>query len=435
MKELTSWLLLAIMFLSIFGCSNNKEETPSNKQVIENNVVTLKIYNFKVEMAQQLEELVKEYEEDNPGIKIVIETCGGGCDYSAELKTKFSSGDQPDIFFVAGYSDLDLWIEHLEDLSDQPWVADLVDIAKEPMTKEDKLYGMPLNLEGWGYIYNKDLFAQAGINDLPKTFSELEAVAKRLQSAGITPFENGYGEWWILGNHFLNMAFAQQNNPLDYVNEVKLKKGKFSENKSFNEWVNLLDLTIKYGQENPLQTDYSTQVTSFANGKAAMIQQGNWVQLQLLNLNPDLNYGFLPMPINNDKEKMDRLPIGVPNNWVIYRNSKVKEEAKDFLNWLVTSDSGKRYLVEEFKFIPAVKNIPVDNTELGPLGTDLLEYINEGKTVPWMWQKYPGYEENTYKMAEVIQTYIGGQITKEEMLQKFQLIWEELSDQEDMLLN
>ena len=432
MKELTKYLLLAVMFLSIFGCSN-KEETPSNKQNTQRNEVTLKIYNFKVEMAEQLAELVKEYEGNKPGIKIEIETCGGGCDYSAELKTKFSSGDQPDIFFVAGYSDLDLWIDHLEDLSSQPWVDDLVDIAKEPMSKEGKLYGMPLNLEGWGYIYNKDLFAQAGIEEVPKTFSELEAAAKKLQSAGHTPFENGYGEWWILGNHFLNTAFAQQNNPEDYIKAVKLKKEKFSENNHFNEWGDLLDLTIKYGQENPLQTDYNTQVTSFANGKAAMIQQGNWIQLQLLDLNPNLNYGFLPIPINDDKKKMDRLPIGVPNNWVIYKHSSVKEEAKEFLNWMVTSETGKKYLVEEFKFIPAFENIPVDEAELGPLGSDLLTYIQEEKTIPWMWQKYPGYEVNTFKMGEVIQTYIGGEITEEEMLRQFQLIWEELSDQEVMI--
>lgn len=431
MKRLSKCVYLAVMFLFIFGCSN--KETPSNKQNTQNNEVTLRIYNFKVEMAEQLAELVKEYERNHPGMKVEIETCGGGCDYSAELKTKFSSGDQPDIFFVAGYSDLDLWIEYLEDLSDQPWVDDLVEIAKEPMTKEGKLYGMPLNLEGWGYIYNKDLFAQAGIEEVPRTFSELEAAAKKLQSAGITPFENGYGEWWILGNHFLNMAFAQQNNPEDYIKAVMLKKEKFSENKRFEEWVNLLDLTIKYGKENPLQTDYNTQVTSFAKGKAAMVQQGNWVQLQLLDLNSNLNYGFLPIPINDDKKKMDRLPIGVPNNWVIYKHSSVKEEAKDFMNWMVTSETGKRYLVEEFKFIPAFKSIPVDRTELGPLGSDLLTYIQEEKTIPWMWQKYPGYEVNTFKMGEVIQTYIGGEITEEEMLQQFRLIWEELSDQEVMI--
>ena len=80
-----------------------------------------------------------------------------------------------------------MWIDRLEDLSDQPWVNDLVDMAKEPMTKDGKVYGMPMNLEGWGYIYNKDLFEQAGITELPKTYAQLEDAAKKLEAAGITP--------------------------------------------------------------------------------------------------------------------------------------------------------------------------------------------------------------------------------------------------------
>jgi len=389
--------------------------------------VTLKLFNFKVEMAEQLDQLVVEYEKET-GVKIVTETCGGGCDYSAALKTKFSSGDKPDIFFVAGHSDLDLWLEHVEDLSDQPWVKDVHEFAKVPMTKDGKLYGMPLNLEGWGFIYNKDLFAKAGIAELPKTLSELEAVAEKLQAAGITPFMNGYAEWWVLGNHLMNMGFANQPDPVAYIEGVKAGTEQIPGNATLNDWANLFDLTIKYGQPNPLQTDYNTQVTSFATGQAAMTQQGNWTQNQLLQTNPDLNHGFLPMPIN-DSAEMDKLPVGVPNNWVVHKNSEHKDEAKAFLNWLVTSETGKRYIVEEFKFIPALSTIPADEAQLGPLAADIIKYSAEGKTVPWVWQRYPGYEANTSQMASAMQGYIGGQFTKEQMFEEFQRIWKEFSQQ------
>ena len=63
-----------------------------------------------------------------PNVKIQIETVGGGADYGAALKAKFNSGDKPDIFNNGGFSDLDQWIENLEDLSDQPWVKDLVKV-------------------------------------------------------------------------------------------------------------------------------------------------------------------------------------------------------------------------------------------------------------------------------------------------------------------
>ncbi|WP_223066965.1 ABC transporter substrate-binding protein [Paenibacillus caui] len=423
--------LLLVLIVSACGGSGNGNQTQSSSSGNENadsgsSGKTVKLYNFKVEVAEQLNQLAAEYEKET-GVKVIPETCGGGCDYSAGLKTKFSSGDEPDIFFVAGFSDLDLWQEHLEDLSDQPWVSDMVDLAKPPITKEDKIYGMPLGLEGWGFIYNKDLFNKAGITQPPKTLSQLKDAAEKLKAAGITPFENGYAEWWVLGNHLVNVGFAQQQDPVGYIEDVKSAKAKIPGNETLNEWANLVDLTVQYGQKNPLQTDYNTQVTDFANGKAAMMQQGVWTQLQIDKIHPDLNIGFLPMPINDNEQAMDKLQVGVPNYWVVNKNSKAKDEAKVFLNWMVTSDAGKKFLVDDAKFIPAFKSINASSEQLGPLAADILTYTKEGKTLPWLWQRYPGYEANTSQMASQIQAYIGKQITKDQMFTEFQNIWNSFS--------
>ena len=387
----------------------------------------IKMFQFKVEIARQLEELIKEYEALNPNIDIQLETVGGGADYGAALKAKFNSNDKPDIFNNGGFTDLDLWLEHLEDLSDQPWVENLVDAAKEPMTKDGKLYGQPLNLEGYGFIYNKDLFQQAGITELPKTLSELEAAAQKLQDAGITPFINGYGEWWVLGNHFVNIPFAHQEDPDAFIAGLYDGSTKITGNETFLQWTDLFDLTLKYGNKNPLQTDYNTQVTGFATGQAAMTQQGNWTQVAISEANPDINIGFLPMPINDDAEAMDKLPVGVPNNWVVHKNSKVKEEAKAFLNWMVTSDIGQRYITEEFKFIPAFKNIHADESVLGQLAADIMNYTQQDKTLTWNWFKFPGGEATSNEFGDAMQAYVDGQLTKEQLLEQFQKTWDSLA--------
>ena len=196
------------------------------------------MFQFKVEIAEQLAKLIEEYEKLHPNINIELETVGGGADYGAALKAKFNSGDKPDIFNNGGFSELDLWIEHLEDLTDEPWVANLVDAAKPPMTKDGRLYGMPVNLEGYGYIYNKELFAKAGITETPKTLDELRAAAQKLKDAGITPFINGYAEWWVLGNHFINIPFAQQKDPKRSSRGCTTARRKFRATKcSSNGWI------------------------------------------------------------------------------------------------------------------------------------------------------------------------------------------------------
>lgn len=441
MKKTSLMLLVLTMVVALLaacggkGASNGgapetgggakEPETVGTEGGGEKKDVKIRMFQFKVEIAEQLSRLVAEYEKET-GVKIEVETVGGGADYGAALKAKFNSGDRPDIFNNGGFSDLDLWLEHLEDLSDQPWIGDLAQGSGDGMTKDGKLYGMPVGLEGYGYIYNKDLFAKSGITELPKTFSELEAVAQKLQDNGITPFENGYGEWWVLGNHFVNVPFSNQPDPDKFIQGLYDGTEKIPGNPVFENWVKLFDLTLKFGNKNPLQTDYNTQVTDFATGKTAMTQQGNWTQVQISNTNPDINIGFLPMPINDDAAASDKLQVGVPNNWVIYKDSPVKEEAKAFLNWMVTSETGKKFITDEFKFIPAFKSIPVDANVVGPLAADIMKYVAEDKTLTWNWFKFPGGEASSKKFGDIMQGYIGKQLTKDQMLDEFQKTWESL---------
>ncbi|SFL14852.1 raffinose/stachyose/melibiose transport system substrate-binding protein [Paenibacillus sp. 1_12] len=433
MKKMTAISLTALLFGSVLAGCAKSEPAPGATGGTNTGAaggaknITLKMFQFKVEIAEPLGKLVAEYEKANPGVKIQIDTVGGGTDYGAALLAKFNSGDKPDIFNNGGFSDLDKYIEHLEDLSDQPWVKDLVTVAKEPMTKDGKLYGQPLNLEGYGFVYNKDLFKQAGITELPKTLSQLEAAAQKLQDKGITPFVNGYGEWWVLGNHFVNLPFAQQPDPNAFIDGLNKKTAKITGNAAFDNWVKLFDLQLKYGNKNPLQTDYKTQVTEFATGKAAMTQQGNWTQLQITQTNPNINVGLMPMPISDDAAANDKLPVGVPNNWAINKNSPNKEEAKKFLNWMVSSDIGKKYITDEFKFIPAFTNITADEKILGPLAADIIKYSKDNKTLSWNWFKFPGGEASSKKFAATMQAYVAKQKTKDQMLDEFQKTWDSLS--------
>lgn len=406
------------------GCGGNQAQDGNNAGGgAEGNQVTLKIFQFKVEINEALNRLKDEYEKTHPNVKLQIETVGGGADYGAALKTKFASNDAPDIFNNGGFREMETWMEHLEDLSDQPWVKDIAPVAKEPMSKDGKIYGQPMNIEGYGFLYNKELFQKAGITELPKTLSQLEEAAKKLQAIGVTPFSNGYQEWWILGNHTFNVAVARQPDPNKFIAGLNDGSQKFG-GPIFDDWTRLVDLTLKYGQPNPLTTDYNTQVTNFATGKAAMMQQGNWTQVQINQINPDIKVGVLPMPINEDAEANDKLFVGVPNNWVINKNSKVKAEAKEFLNWLVTSDIGKQYMTKEFKFIPAFTNITASESDVGDIAVDIMKYTSENKVLSWNWFKYP--DGAVQEFGASMQAYIAGKSTKEQMLADFQKTWDNL---------
>ncbi|NLP51892.1 ABC transporter substrate-binding protein [Bacillus sp. RO1] len=424
MKRLVLLLLSLSLVVGIFaGCSSDNSSGKSDNNSGDGDQVTLNLFQFKVEIADQLAEMIKEFEAEHPNIKVKLETVGGGADYGAALKAKFASGEQPDIFNNGGFKELELWKEHLADLSEEPWAEHVLPIGKVPMTDpaDGKLYGMPVNLEGYGFIYNKDLFEEAGITEPPTNITELKAAAEKLEAAGITPFSAGYAEWWVIGQHLLNIPFAQQDDPEAFIAGLYDGSEKIVGNKHFEDFKEVLDAEINFGNDNPLTTDYNTQVTQFASGQTAMLQQGNWTENMIYEVDPDMNMGFLPIPINDDASA-DSLPVGVPNNWAINKNSENIEEAKTFLNWMVSSETGKRYITEEFAFIPAFDNI--EPAGLGDLGQSILEYSTAEKTVPWTWFMWPDGANKEF--AATIQEYAAGRIDYDTVLERFQTTWDNL---------
>ncbi|NEN84020.1 ABC transporter substrate-binding protein [Paenibacillus elgii] len=416
----------ALMGSVLSGCGGKDEagNEAAKGQDRPAGVVTVKILNFKVEIAEQFNKLKDEYEKTHPGVKLQIDTLLGGDDYATQLKARFASGEMPDIFNNEGYQQMDAWVEYLEDLSDQPWVKDEIPLAKEPTTRDGKVYGMPVGLEGLGLLINKDMFAKAGITETPKTLTQLEEAAKKLQAAGNQPFVNQFDNWFPLGFHSANNAFAKQPDPNAFIKGLNDGSAKIAGNAIFKDWTHLLDVMIKYGNKNSLTTDYNSASTQFATGKAAINQGGNWLQPVLDKLNPGMNVGIIPMPINDDAAMNDKLFVGPANNWVIYNKSPVKKEAKEFLNWLVSSETGQKYLTKEFKFIPAFSNIKANPADLGSIGAEVLQYIEQGKILGWHWAKYP--DGAAQEFGASMQRYIAGKINGDQMLGEFQAAWDKM---------
>jgi raffinose/stachyose/melibiose transport system substrate-binding protein len=176
------------------------------------------MFQFKVEIATQLEAMVAAFEAET-GIKINVQTVGGGADYGAALKAQFNTADKPHIFNIGGPSDVNDWLEYLEPLTDESWVRNAVSGTLTGSTKDGEIYGMPMNMEGYGLIYNKGILESAGIDgDSITSFSDLKAAVNKLNSMKdqlglISVFSYTTKETWVTGLHSANIAFAQQDSP------------------------------------------------------------------------------------------------------------------------------------------------------------------------------------------------------------------------------
>ncbi|MGO4545260.1 ABC transporter substrate-binding protein [Paenibacillus sp. 2TAB23] len=428
MKKISFLMLTAMMVIVLLsGCGNNTNgETATNAPAKTNNQaaepdptdapkkdVKIKVFQFKVEIAEALEKLAALYEKET-GIKVEIETHGGGEDYSALLKAELAAGEEPEIFNSSGWAGFDPYVDRATDLSGEAWAKDLVEASKAQITRDGKLLGMPMNLEAYGFTYNKDLFAKAGITELPQTLEELEAAAKKLKDAGITPFALT-SEWWSMGIHTLNIAFANQADPAAFIEDVKAGKVKLKDDPIMKEWIRLVDIMFANGQDNALTTDYNTQVAEFAAGKYAMIQHGNWIQGMIDEIDPALNLGMMAVPLQGKPNVF----TGVPNNWIVNNKSAQVEEAKAFLNWMVTSETGKKFISTDFKFVPALSSITPNPEAVGKIGGDFAAFANANpeQVKGWNWDRFP--DGITQQWGAAMQEYLGKQITSDQLLEKF----------------
>ena len=427
-KKLLSAILASTLLVgTMVSCGTSSSTSSSDSTSKSGSGKTVKVFQLKVEINDALQQLAKKYEEEK-GVKVEITSVGGGADYGASLKAEFQKGTEPDIFMIQGAGDYETWKHKLDDLSSEAWVKNAVKGTLDTVTVDKKVYGMPAATEGYGLIYNKDILDKAGID--PKsidTFDKLKAAFETLDSKkaelGIDNVVSyTTKEFWVTGNHTFNMALATQDNPTQFTKDYVAGKTDIVNNKQFNDWMNLVELLCKYGGGKKLDTiDYSTQVGNFgATSKTAFLHQGNWVASDLKNLDAKFNMGFIPLAINNDAKVSGSIPVGVPMYWVVNKDSKLNKDAKEFLDWMVSSPTGQEALVKDMNMIPAFTNFNVESDN--QLNKSINEYNKAGKTLPWSFTYLPdGFNKNSLAplFSKFINTDMGAQ-AKKDMLQGIQ---------------
>ena len=429
-KKWLCGILAATMVLGLTACSGGNPAGPSEDAAQtgqespgesggaqgDDEVKTATVFQFKVDTLKQMQALADKYCETHPGIKINVETVGGSADFATTLKQKYAAGEIPDMWACEGNSELQLWKENLVELTGEPWTGSVVEGTLEDATIDGVLYGQPINIEAYGFIYNKDLFAQAGIEKAPTTFTELKEVCEKLNAAGITPFVNSYKESWIIGQHFFNGAVLGKvsQDPYTFAQEVGTNGVTYASQEASLEMAELLKLTADYSLPNCVAEDYNTGMSDFASGKAAILTSaGTWIQPTLDELNPDMNLGVFGF-LTNDEPDADVIPVGVSAYWVIDKSSDVIDEMKDFLNWMATDEEAVNSILYDFQFMPAVTGVDYDVKELGSIFEAVGEYTDAGKTSGWYWTRLPEGADSLY--APAMQKFVVGDYTAQEMI-------------------
>ncbi|NNE88668.1 MAG: carbohydrate ABC transporter substrate-binding protein, partial [Silicimonas sp.] len=132
------------------------------------------------------DKIIPAFEAENPGIKVKF-TPSAPAEYNAVLNSKLDAGSAGDIITCRPFdASLALYeAGHLADLSDMEGMSNFSDVAKSGWSTDDgsATYCVPMASVIHGFIYNKDAFAELGL-EVPTTEAEFFAVLDAIKEDG-----------------------------------------------------------------------------------------------------------------------------------------------------------------------------------------------------------------------------------------------------------
>jgi raffinose/stachyose/melibiose transport system substrate-binding protein len=350
-------------------------------------------------------------------VPVTIKSVGGssGTDLGTQLKADLAAGDMPDIFAINGLEDYKEWASLVLDLSGEAWVKN----TSVAFKVDGKVYGFPVAVEGWGMAYNADILKKAGVD--PKTlvnyagykaaFEKIDAQKAKLGLKSVVSMAAALDMGWVTAHHNFNSLLSNglKYGDLSVVND--LLAGKVDQ-KRLSEYADWVELLFKYADKTVLTTgNYDSQVGAFATGQAAFLHQGNWTDPNIAGAKATFKMAFAPH--GSMAAKTDGIFVSPPSFYVINKNSKNIAAAKKFLNDLVFTEAGNKYIVQGAGMIPAFSNIKLSPT--GQLSQSVQAWVAAGKVYSWNQYYFTGdFRDKT--LAPIYNQFATGSITKAQFI-------------------
>ncbi|QTH42406.1 sugar ABC transporter substrate-binding protein [Cohnella sp. LGH] len=312
------------------GSSASAESSPSDST---NDKFTLKVVASDLK-GDGLDVATEMFKQKYPNAEVQVVTGGwgsGGQDLRNKQLILLSGGESADVgkmiwgkeFFRSGVID-----DITEAVKSWEVYDRLSDGQKDRMMLDGKVYGVTFSSNTVYMFYNKDILAQAGFNEAPKTLDDLAAIAKKIKEANLqtadgkpiyaTSFEGGNWatDYWLWANGGKQMTDDYSKTLIDSPESIQAYQ--FMQDFVNNGWAPKID-----GSYDQL----------WLNGQVAVWFCGDWDIPATINAN--INAGYAPMP--QGSSGLNTTSVGGVE-WAVFKQSKRKKEALDFIEILVSKE-------------------------------------------------------------------------------------------------
>lgn len=291
------------------------------------------------------QKLADEYMAAHPNVDVKITVLENEA-FKTKLSTVMQSGNPPDIFQSWGGGTM---VEQAKagllkditadvDANGGAWRNTFAPGALAVYSYGGKQYGVPWDMGMVGWWYNKDLFAKAGIETPPTTWTEFLDAVKKLQAAGITPIALGEKDAWT-GMHIWSYLATRIGGQAAF--EAALNRtGSFADPAFVQAFEKLQELiALEPFQTGFLGATHDEMQATFGNGKAAMELSGQWApsveSANAADKKGVANLGMFGFPAVEGGAGNATDVIGGGNGFAIGKNAS--PEGIDFAKFITTA--------------------------------------------------------------------------------------------------
>ena len=388
---------------------------------IADDKVSITIFNSKMEIQSQFEEMAEKYAEDN-GIN--IEVYYSNDTVAAHLATKYSSGDPYTLAMVDAKDVYSLAKDHAIDMSDQEWVKN----TNYAIGIDDQINGFPMSVEARGLIYNADAIeAITGETFNPedyKTLDSFKELIEQLKEGGMETPTGIMKEDWSLGGHFLSQVSEEQPDVEEFITKLHEGEADLINNEKFNSLMDFFDVMKEnnYAKDSAIAAEREVTEMMLAEGEIAFMYGGNWDWSVINAYDYTENMGMMPIPQNTDDGTNEKLVGGGSKYFMIDSSDTTTDEqrqaALDFLEWLADSEEGQKFITEDCALVPAFTNN--ENEVADPLGKSVKKYADEGAMID-NYNYMP--DDHISLCGAIFQKYLAGQMDRAEFATEIEDYW------------
>lgn len=388
---------------------------------IADDKVSITIFNSKMEIQSQFEEMAEKYAEDN-GIN--IEVYYSNDTVAAHLATKYSSGDPYTLAMVDAKDVYSLAKDHAIDMSDQEWVKN----TNYAIGIDDQINGFPMCVEARGLIYNADAIeAITGETFNPddyKTLDSFKELIEQLKEGGMETPTGIMKEDWSLGGHFLSQVSEEQPDVEEFITKLHEGEADLINDEKFNSLMDFFDVMKEnnYAKDSAIAAEREVTEMMLAEGEIAFMYGGNWDWSVINAYDYTENMGMMPIPQNTDDGTNEKLVGGGSKYFMIDSSDTTTDEqrqaALDFLEWLADSEEGQKFITEDCALVPAFSNN--ENEVADPLGKSVKKYADEGAMID-NYNYMP--DDHISLCGAIFQKYLAGQMDRAEFATEIEDYW------------